>query len=121
MKFTTATPYVSTLCEAANVAYMREVGDANGYLTPLAEHCGYTLIDGKLVPETFIQRVIGHISTSNFDYGVVLTKEDIFEADFLESLDAVEHSILMPVVLQLVARDDFPLNFWTELGADHLY
>lgn len=110
--------FPSVLIDAANVEYMREEGAANGFLTPLAEHCGYTLIQDLLVPETFIQHVMAELSQGNFDYGFVLGKADLFEKEFLDSLDEFEQLILMPVVLQIIARDKFPLNLWAALAQD---
>jgi len=104
--------FPTTLCNASLVEEMTEAGLANGYVTPEREHCGYALINDRLVPETFIQRVMAEFDECVFDYGVVLSKEHLFDAEFLESLDEFEHQVLMPVVLLLVARDKFPLNLW---------
>lgn len=110
--------FPSTLCDAAMVAEMTEQGSNWGYMTPPPEHCGYSLINNQLVPEIFIQRVVEHIEGCDFQYGYVLSKEDIFDAEFLSSLDAQEHEILMPVVLETIARGDFQLNLWAALVQD---
>jgi hypothetical protein len=84
----------------------------------MPEHCGYTLIDNLLVPETFIQRVISAIENCEFQYGTVLSKECLFDKEFLFSLDEREEVVLMPVVLQLVASGKFPLNLSSACDQD---
>ena len=36
---TSTTPFPSALCEASYISYMREEGDANGYVTPAVSGC----------------------------------------------------------------------------------
>lgn len=106
------TPFHSAQITRKHVKAMTCEGLESGYKTPSYEHCGYTLIDGILVPETFFQRVIAELEGCTFEYSAVLTKAIIFERDFLESLDEYEDAVLMSVVLQLISRDKFPLNLW---------
>lgn len=115
-----ANPFPSTQCESSFVDAMRTEGDANGYVTPASKLLGYTLVNGILVSETFFQRALADIGASVFNYGPVLSATEIFSAHFLESLDATEKEILMPVVLQLVARGDFPLHIWNFVGDDQV-
>lgn len=105
---------LSALCEPSYVEMMQEAATESGYPMPPAEHCGYTLIDGHLVPEIFIQCVQEELSEHHFEYGQVLCEDCMFESDFLDSLDHHERAVLMPVVLILVARGDLGLNLWTE-------
>lgn len=112
-------PYPSAMCEPSFVAEMRAEGDANGHVTPEPEQCGYSLINGKLVPMTFKGRVADQLLGFQFPYGYVLGKEEIFNEDFLARLDANEHDILMPVVLELIALGDFPLNLWAPRVHDY--
>ncbi len=91
---------------------MREQGDPNGYVTPKTELLGYTLINDRIVPETFIQRVIHQIKDTTFVYGEVLRDVDIFDVNYLESLPDAEREILMAVVLQLIARGEIGLDVW---------
>jgi len=100
------------LIDASLVEAMTEEGNNNGYDTPPKEYCGYALIDGRLVPETFIQLVATELQDCVFDYGFVLAEEDIFDQEFVDTLDEMEYAVLMPVVLQLIARDQFPVNLW---------
>lgn len=105
--------FPSVSVESSYIATHQREAFANGYDMPPAEHCGYTLIDGHLVPETFIQCVQEELNEHHFEYGQVLSEDCMFERDFLDSLDDHERSVLMPVVLILVARGDLGLNLWT--------
>jgi hypothetical protein len=110
--------FPSTPCETSYIDYMREEGDTNGYMTPPLEHCGYSVIANHLVPEIFIQRVIEQMHGGNYEYGLVLSKDDIFGVEFLSSLGAQEHEVLMLVVLEAVARGDFEMHLWTNPTAE---
>jgi hypothetical protein len=116
---TISTPFPTAMCEASFVAEMRSEGDANGHVTPEPGQCGYSLMNGKLVPMTFKDRVADQLMGANIDYGYVLGKEDIFDADFLARLDVNEHDVLMLVVLELVALGEFPLNLWAPRVHDY--
>ena len=111
---TSTTPFPSALCEASYISYMREEGDANGYVTPANSLLGYMLINDVLVSETFAQLVLEDIGVADFDYRCNYKVTDIFSDDFLNSLEADERELLMPVVLQLIARGKFPLCIWTD-------
>lgn len=113
-------PFPSTQLEWSFVDEMRTEGDAHGYVTPATKQLGFTLIHDRMVSETFFQRALADIGESVFDYGPVLSATDIFSAHFLESLDTTEKEILMPVVLQLVSRGDFPLHIWNIVGDDQV-
>jgi len=104
--------FPSVSVESSYIATHHREAIANGYDMPPAEHCGYTLIDGHLVPETFIQCVQEELSEHHFEYGQVLCEGCMFESDFLDSLDDHERAVLMSVVLILVARGDLGLNLW---------
>jgi hypothetical protein len=54
------------------------------------------------------------IGVAAFDYRCNYKVTDIFSGEFLDSLNADERELLMPVVLQLIARGDFPLCIWTD-------
>nr|WP_315491064.1 hypothetical protein [uncultured Rhodoferax sp.] len=118
MKTLATNLYPSTLCDASMVAAMTEDGENIGYMTPPLEHCGYILINNRLVPEAFIQRVIEQLAGRQFQYGCVLSEADVFDAEFLASLDEQEQSVLMFVVLEIVARGDFELNLWAAYEQD---
>ena len=109
--------YLWTPLSSAMVEEMTAEGIANGFETPPAELCAFTLIDNRLVPETFIERVKGNLANQNFDYGCVLSESCIFDAEFLDALDENERAVLMSVVLLLVSRDAFPLNLWAAQDA----
>lgn len=109
---TSTHPFPSTLCDRSMVHQDTEQGISDGDKTPLPEHCGYTLINDCLVPETFIQRVIEQLEKGLYEYGCILSKEHLFESEFLASLERAELAVLMPVVLQLVARNKLLLNLW---------
>lgn len=111
-------PPPSVGCNAAYVASMAVQAQDNGYEPALDENSGYFLINGNLVPESFVTRVADQLGDSTFDYGGVLSEADLFGDDFLAHLDATERATLMPVVMHLIARGDFPFNvFGTELRA----
>lgn len=112
MKTLATNLYPSVLCEASMVEDTTETGNSNGYRTPPPEHCGYSLINDHLVPEIFIQRVVDHIAGTVFEYDCTLSKEVIFSAEFLASLDECENAVLMLVLLEVIARDDFEVNLW---------
>lgn len=102
--------YLSTGCDAAYVAAMAVEARDNGYEPALDKNSGYLLINGNLVPESFAANVADKLAGFTFDYGVVLNEADLFAPEFLESLDALERGVLMPVVMHLIARGDFPFN-----------
>ena len=115
---TTPHPYPQTLCDKEMVEFFTCEGNNNGYKTPLPEHCGYTLINDCLIPETFIQLVRSEARKIDLQYGYVLRRESIFEQEFLDSLDELELAVLMPVVLQLVARDELFFNLWSAFSQE---
>ena len=97
------------MCEASFVKDEIQDAIADGYKMPPFELCGYTLIDGHLVPETFIQLVIDQLDGEVVEFGPVLSRTHIFTKEFLNSLNEADHAVLMGVVLQLVARGQVPL------------
>ena len=107
---TTNRPYPSTMCLASFVKDETDEAIADGYKVPPFELCGYTLIDGHLVPETFIQQVIDQLDGEVVEFGPVLNRTHIFTDAFLHSLSETDDAVLMGVVLQLVARGQVPLN-----------
>jgi len=104
--------YPSTGCNAEYVEMMAREAAANDYKEIVLEKCGYTLIGTHLVPETFLEHVKAELENNMFDYGCVLSETYIFDAEFLASLDQDSRAVLMPVVLVLIERGDFPLNFF---------
>lgn len=103
-------PYPSSMCYDSLVHQITDEERADGTYSLPQELCGYTLINGNLVPETFIQHVADQMDGVVFEYGYVLSEAKIFKNEFLDSLDELERSVLMQVVLQLMARDEFPVN-----------
>lgn len=100
---TQTTPYASAMLNELDAAQLCKNNAANGYLTPRQEDLGYTLINDRMVPESFIQRVASELVDAPFCFEEVLRVIDIFEEEFLESLSALEREVLMPVVLHLLA------------------
>lgn len=107
-------PYISTSLNRAYVENLRAEGTANGYKTPDDKLLSYTLMGDSLVPEAFIQKVKSYVDGAMFTFGEVIGIDDIFDPEFLESLNDSERRVLMPVILQLVARGDFGVCIWTE-------
>jgi hypothetical protein len=110
----TTAVFPSTRIDMDFVQMMTEEGNANGYTTPAPEHCSFTLIANRLVPETFIQAVQMQLKDYVFDYGCVLSQEYMFNTEFLAVLDADQLAVLMPTVLLLAARGTLPLNLWSD-------
>lgn len=104
--------YSSTGCNADYVASMAAQARDNGYEPALDINSGYLLINGNLVPESFAANVADKLAGFTFDYGFVLNEADLFAPEFLESLDALERGVLMPVVMHLIARGDFPFQIF---------
>ncbi len=112
------TLFPSVGCNPAYVASMAEQARENGYEPALDKDSGYLLINGTLVPESLAAKVADQLTGFTFDYGVVLNEGDLFGDDFLTTLEATERAVLMPVVMHLIARGDFPFNvFGTEMEA----
>ncbi len=107
----TTAPYQSARCES------RDMTVKGLQLTYTPYHSGFTLIGDALVPESFFYSVIYQIGSTYFKYGKVLKMKDMFFPEFLDSLTADEREVLMPVVLQLMARGDFPLHH-QDAGSD---
>ncbi len=116
----TTTPFPTAMCEASFVNFMRSEGDANGYETPDKSLLRYTLINGEIVSESFMLLVLEDIGVAAFDYRCNYKVTDIFSSEFLDSLEADEQALLMPVVLQLIARGDFPLCIWSDSQEDEV-
>lgn len=108
--------FPSALCAVDYFNAMRDTAIESQYTMPPYNLCGYALIDGQLVPETFIKRVKKELEDSQFEYGYILGVDDVFSEEFLESLDDDERGLLMHVVLLLVSRGEFPLNLWAAKG-----
>lgn len=104
-------PFPSARCEARDI---QTEGKAVEFGYVEREHTGFTLIQDALVPESFIERVLYQMGSTYYSYGTVLKKEDMFFEKFLDSLTPAEHEVLMSVVLELMARGEFPLNISPE-------
>lgn len=63
---------------------------------------GYYLVDDHLVPYTFLGRLFDHLASNNFEYGEVLSIDEICGPDFLESLTADEYHVLGTCILMIL-------------------
>lgn len=112
--------YPTTFCDAETVAkQIKNALKKDGCTPILPGQFGYFLIDDKIVPLTLKDRAANQLLGLEFPYGRILGKEDIFSEDFLARLDANEHAVLMPVVLELIAQGDFPLDLMVPLVNDY--
>lgn len=98
--------------EAEHVEYMAEEAAANGYKEILPELTGYVLVNKRLVPFTFVERLKNAIKGKQFEYRCVLSEVSIFGDEFLQSLDKEEREVLLPCALMLIERGDFEVNLF---------
>ncbi len=98
--------------EAEHVKDIAEEAAANGYKEILPELTGYVLVNKRLVPFTFVERVKNEIWGMQFEYRCVLSEVTIFGTEFLQTLDQDEREVLMPCVLMLIERGDFAVNLF---------
>ena len=108
--------YKSATCNAATLAEL--VDDIPEQAAPMAAYgaVGYYAIDGHLVPYSFIDRLADHLVDFVFDYDVVLSPREMVGDEFWEDLDQAEREILVPCLLLLVERGQFPVVFHAEEG-----
>ena len=68
---------------------------------------GYVLINGHLVPYSFISRLEDELGGAFYEYNEVYSLEDIFGTKFLESLTSNELKVLGGCMLILIEKGDF--------------
>lgn len=113
----TQKPYPSTKFDPLMVEVLLNDDEAFGTYNVPRTYRGFTLINDHIVPEKFILSVIAELKGHQFEYDLVRSKWDLFSVNFLASLTEIEDNVLMPVVLQIIARNEFPKFYNTE--ADH--
>jgi hypothetical protein len=74
---------------------------------------GYFLVDDRLVPYSFFDRLFNHLMDNNFEYGEVISINEICGLEFLESLTADEYHVLGPCIL-MILESGFALVFSQE-------
>lgn len=109
--------FPSTHCNREYVEGMDEETAANGYKEIHPDQTGYALVNKRLVPFTFVNRVKNELEGIQFEYGFVMNERQIFSDAFLKSLDKDERKVLMPCVLILIERGDFELNLFESRAA----
>lgn len=97
---------------AEHIEFIAKKAAANGYQNNLPELSGYVAVDKFLVPFSFVERVAKELNGMQYEYGQVLSETFIFENEFLRTLDADEHEVLLPCVLMLIARGDFDVQLF---------
>ncbi|SFC17591.1 hypothetical protein SAMN05216344_110124 [Polaromonas sp. OV174] len=102
--------FPSTKCNAGYIEMMAETAAADGYKKIVPEKFGYVLVNKRLVPYTFLERMKNDIDGIGFEYGSVLSEAVIFSDQFLCSLCPDEREVLMPCLLILIERGDIDLN-----------
>ena len=78
-----------------------EVGQAEEY-DPDGEH-GYVLIQGRLVPYSFIKFLEQYTNGKVIKYGEILSPESIVGAEVMKKLTIEEHEILSYCLLFMMA------------------
>jgi hypothetical protein len=63
---------------------------------------GYTLIEGYLVPNAFIEKVLCHIDMQTFEYGQILNPKEMVGNEFWDSLNYYEQEILGSCLLFMI-------------------
>ena len=109
---TITTLFPSTSLNADYIEVMARETAANEYKEILPEKCGYVLVNKRLVPYPFLDRLKTELDGINFQYGFVLNERVLFKDAFLKTLDSDEREVLMPCVLILIERGDFEVNLF---------
>ena len=104
--------YPSTRCNAEYIEMMAKEAAQNDYKEIRPEKSGYVLVNKRLVPYTFLERLRSQLDGANFDYGFVLSESAIYDDKFLHSLCPDEREVLMPCTLILIERGEFYLNLF---------
>ena len=109
--------FSSSHCNTKYVKGMAEEAAANGYKEIHPDQTGYVIVNKRLVPFTFVNRVKNELDGINFEYGFVLNERELFSYSFLKSLDNDERKVLMSCVLILIERGDFEVNLFESKAA----
>ena len=111
--------YPSTYCDGYDFRCKQTESVKDDFPDLVSGRCRFTLIGDALVPDNFIQKVREACWGSCYhSYGRIMTEQDIFPDFFLEELNPHERQVLMPVVLMLLSRHEFPLHVETAAGSD---
>lgn len=99
---------------ASNATYMAEMvecapGTEDDYYC--RGDCGYWLINGTLVPFSFLDKVQHALRNTMLTYCEVVKVTDLFPSSFLTSLDTTEKAVLGACALLLIERGDMAMNF----------
>jgi hypothetical protein len=82
---------------------------AGGNATP-PQSLGFFLVNGTLVPKAFLEELESQLSGARLNCFDVTRASDLFEPYFLETLSAIELSVLGDCVLFLIERGCVPIS-----------
>lgn len=68
----------------------------------LGDAYGYFLVDDKLVPKSFVDRIFDHLCGITFQYGYVWSAEMILGEEFWSTLDEFEQSVAGACLLIII-------------------
>ena len=107
-------PFLSVKCNPEYLADIAKEALSNGCKPALDADSGYLLINNQLVPFSFVDKVDAALGVTAIEYGYLLDEDYLFDSAFLESLDALERAVLMPVVMYMIAQGSFGFQFFGE-------
>lgn len=72
---------------------------------------GYLLIRDRLVPYSFLQRLVTHLLPATFEYGAVFSAEEMVGSQFLSTLNEGERQVLGDCLLYLIKEGRIAVYF----------
>lgn len=101
-------PNTTVRFDADSVYALAARAKAKGYRTTLDDDSGYLLMQQKLIPLSFLDLIEVQLKSMPLVYGDILSAESLFNAEFLDLLEADEREVLMPVVKELIEQGKVP-------------
>lgn len=105
--------YPSVECNATSMAETAECAPDLADAIYAWGDSGYWLINGTLVPRSFLDRVEDALKNTLLTYGAVVKVESLFPTSFLTALDRTEQTVLGPLALMLIENGGLDIHFPT--------
>ena len=96
--------------DAASIAALISLAPQFAGTTTPPKGLGFSLINGALVPNSFLDEVQGEITYARLNCYEVTKVADLFEQTYLDSLIASEMDVLGECVLLLIEQGMVPLS-----------
>ncbi|MBK9440753.1 MAG: hypothetical protein IPN53_05300 [Comamonadaceae bacterium] len=104
-------------CDAGAIASLAKYVPSLAGSSPPTQRLGFHLIDGILVPYSFVRKVEHELSNDRLNCFKVTNVLDLFSHTFLESLTPLEMKVLGGCVLLLIEKGFVPFSLVDEKEA----